>query len=89
MKGGWVEKGKVADGVTLTSADCLSELLIAPTTNLLLKENLMFLAWFSFNLTYVFGLFSFVLRLLTILFSALMFGERKKYKLCIVPLAHS
>ena len=77
MKGGWVEKEKVADGVTLTSADCLSELLIAPTTNLLLKENLMFLACFSF-----------ILRLLTILFSALMFGE-KKYNLCIVPLAHS
>ena len=31
-------KGKVADDVTLTTPDCLSELLIAPTTDLSLKE---------------------------------------------------
>ena len=31
-------KGRVADDVTLTTPDCLSELLIAPTTDLSLKE---------------------------------------------------
>ena len=39
MRAGLAEKEKVADDVTLTSADCLSELLIAPTTKLSLKEN--------------------------------------------------
>ena len=33
VKAGLVEKAKVADDVTLTSADCLSELLIAQPAN--------------------------------------------------------
>ena len=49
---GWYEKtglgkGKVADDVTLTTPDCLSELLIAPTTDLSLKETEATMPMFS------------------------------------------
>ena len=57
---GWYEKtglgkGKVADDVTLTTPDCLSELLIAPTTDLSLKETEATMPMFSLEKVYYYS----------------------------------
>ena len=48
-------KGKVADDVTLTTPDCLSELLIAPTTDLSLKETEATMPMFSLEKVYYYS----------------------------------
>ena len=60
---GWYEKtglgkGKVADDVTLTTPDCLSELLIAPTTDLSLKETEATMPMFSLEKVYYYLIIS-------------------------------
>ena len=51
-------KGRVADDVTLTTPDCLSELLIAPTTDLSLKETEATMPMFSLEKVYYYLIIS-------------------------------